>query len=273
MASVEDDDGLRLVVRFARSGPAADSLAHHWRQIADLRADERLGDWRRYLPVPASWRPDEHFGYLVESHPEGVTAADHVVAGADLDLMVERIGRAITPLHERTTEQRPADAADVASWIGEPIERLGQSGLRRRLGGLDSLGARLEEAWLGRSVGVSRVMGDLALETVVVDACGEVAAFIDWRQGRWGPSAVDPAHLALTARARQRRREVGAEMAELVSTPDPGMPDTDVLLLAWLWHVDGSLQQPQGGRAGDVWLVRNVEAVLAAVDGAQDGVS
>ena len=271
VATAVDPSGSgRLVVRFARSGPAAASLAHHWRQTTELRADERLGDWRRLVPRPASWRPDEHFGYLVESHPAGLTASEAVLTGADVDAVVDRIVAAIEPLHRLTAEHRLVDDRDLATWIQTPIERIRRGGLKRRSGALDTLESQLTSAWLDREASVSRVMGDLALDNVILDEAGQVASFIDWRLGGWGPSAIDLAHLELTVRALRRHREIGAEMTDLLAKPDPELPPTEVLLLAWLWHVDAHMQQPANRRSHELWLIRNVEAVLTAIASASD---
>jgi macrolide phosphotransferase len=252
VAFVDDDRGMRWVVRAPRRTAAALSLE------AEARV---LGELRRRLPVAVP----EPVGFV--PLPEGGRAviypflvgeqlhADDLEAGSGLAL---EIGRVIAALHEVPPEV--FDEAGVPTYSADDY-RL------RRMAELDSaarageLPANLLTRWERYLEDVSRwrfaatpIHGDLAAEHVLVDRAGargpvhaRVSGLIDWAAACVADPADDLAWVALSA--------------------DSGALDTVVEAYAMARREQPDRHLVQRARlAGELALVRWLNAGVAADD-------
>lgn len=289
VAVVEIRDGADLVavLKLSRS-PAGDaSLALQQEVLSLLAADDRLGEWRRFLPEVLAHGVLDPRRYMLERAVRGrvgTSLPDSALAGGGLRSAV----LSIAALHRATGGREVATRSLVESWVDPPLARIADLpmllGRTRRLALVDDVRRRIRSGLEGRAVWISRTHGDLSLGNVIYRAAApEVAGILDWAQSRDGePAWIDPLTLLLVGRAQRHGRELGDVVRDLrrsasLTAPEsdllmvhraacPGdRVDTDVMaLMAWLRHVDGNLEKSPRYAAHPVWVHRNVERVLTA---------
>jgi Ser/Thr protein kinase RdoA (MazF antagonist) len=273
------------VVKLATTAAASASLARERAALAALAGEGALAEWRMLLPeVLASGEADGRT-YLVERLLLGVEARSLRANGhATPELAATR---AIGPLHRATAGEHLAGAGSLGRWLDAPIQVLERTpALRPAVPALARLREVLRDSLGGRRVATSWCHGDYWLGNVLVDpGTRAVTGIVDWEHARpHEPSALDLAHLLLSATADAHRREVGsvvvewlaearrghtnlrlleAAQAELPGEPIPLRP---LLVLCWLRHVAGNLEKSTVYGRHPVWLRRNVHVVIEAID-------
>jgi O-antigen/teichoic acid export membrane protein/thymidylate kinase len=274
----------RLVVKIA-SASEGEMLSAHARQIATLRADERLAGWSDLLPTVVGNGRSGSRVFVAEGALPGLPAERLIRDPAIRAVLLPTAGSAIGELHRRTMRRSEVDADLMDAWVHAPIRQLamilgrrddGGSGLRR----LAALGDRLVERLDGRTMEVSWIHGDYWPGNLLATADGRrVTGIVDWDQASDGfPPIQDVIHLLLYARRLCDGRELGdvvrgflgterlddVELAAVAAagTTWPSLEEVRLATaLAWLRHV-GSFVGLPGHGSNALWVQRNVDAVL-----------
>ncbi|MDG9708630.1 phosphotransferase family protein [Streptomyces sp. DH10] len=276
------------MVKHPRSARAAASLEHECEAVRRLARDERLGSWRRLLPVVEERRLEGPLPVLVESCLPGVEAdvllrrsprlARRVTSSA-LTAIRElhfATGRAeeVTPRLAGWVEPRLAVLAEQVRWCrrGEGAQALATV---RELVERELAGRRLLVAWTHGDFHPGNVLLSEDRETLtgVIDWAGAVSD---------GPSLLDCHTFVLTMRHQLAGREFGGVVSDVVRRASlmpedrrllagaraleagPGA-ETAVTLLTWLWHVAGNLEKSARYARSHRWVADNVVSVLGEV--------
>jgi macrolide phosphotransferase len=254
VAFVDDDRGMRWVVRAPRRTAAALSLEAEARVLGELRRrlPVAVPDPVGFVPLPEGGRA-VIYPFLVGEQLH----ADDLVAGSGLAV---EIGRVIAALHEVPPEV--FDEAGVPAYSADDyrLRRMAELDSAARAGELPAI---LLTRWERSLEDVSRwrfaatpIHGDLAAEHVLVDRAGargplhaRVSGLIDWAAACVADPADDLAWVALSA--------------------DSGALDTVVEAYAMARREQPDRHLVQRARlAGELALVRWLNAGVAADDAA-----
>jgi hypothetical protein len=287
------------ILKHAYSAPAAGALAREWEVLTRLQHDERLGAWRRLIPMPLDRRLDAPLPVITQSLLPGLDAAAGL-SGAHPDA-ADRVARlamdALAALHQDTVRPEPCAGRRLKAWVTEPLEALRDRIPWCRTGagavGLAAVGERLRRSLDGRTLAVGWTHGDYHPGNLLLDRpLSRVTGVIDWGEGREdGPVAVDACTFVLMLRCLRTEADLGPVVAGVLRTgaldpadaallaPVPGPTsgsaspagsasvredagDPDLVLLAWLWHVAANVSKsPRYGRSR-IWYRRAVAPVL-----------
>jgi hypothetical protein len=277
-----------VVVKHPRSRRATSSLAQECEVVRRLERDERLGSWRRLLPVVERCRLEEPLPLVVERCLPG-TEGDTLLRRCPPlahRVAVSALG-AIRELH-RATGRTEEVTARIGDWVDPRLAVLGEEipWGRHGLGAAATtvLRERLVHALTGRSLLVAWTHGDFHPGNVLLTPryaapCG----VIDWAGAVCdGPSAVDCHTFVLTLRHQREGRQFGRVVADVVRRgcllpedrqllADAGAPATDhrgevaLTLLTWLWHVAGNAAKSARYGRSHRWVTDNVVPVLSEV--------
>ncbi len=287
-ALVDTEPGRQLEVAFARSAEGVERLTRERSVIDTIRADSALAGLLPMLPEPVGLGQRLRLEFSAYRRTSGTSVAELVNN--------ERIGvgeacwsilRAMEPLRAAARPVTVTEAT-LATWIDGPIANLMSEG-RASNSQVGRLRHRLEEGFVGATVSIGRIHGDLVMANAAAapSAHGpEIVGFRRWERSREMPSVIDAAVLALTAMTDERSAEPGGavELGDVVvelladsrsfdehpalvgAGPQPGVPSTAVILLAWLYLV-GRPNPVDGPVVSDVfWLARNAQPVLAQLN-------
>ncbi|MGZ0145908.1 phosphotransferase [Kribbella sp. WER1] len=246
-----------------RSGRQA--LDREYGALVRLHADDRLGYWRRLLPVVL----EAEGGRLATSRIAG--RPGRRVSSAEYAAAVD----AIRALHDLTSRNVVLRAADLDAIVDEPAAVLRgvlTTTTHRRI--VDNLTIGLRAALDGQVLPVGWTHGDFHPGNVLYDV-GRVSGIVDWEQASVAyPVALDTMFWALTTAGdrHQLGRRVVDRLRHGCSEPERRLLGaTDVrleralLLLTWLRHVAGNLTKSERYAANPIWLRRNVVPVLREV--------
>ncbi|MEV3967579.1 aminoglycoside phosphotransferase family protein [Streptomyces sp. NPDC050698] len=283
-----DDGDRHAVVKHPRSARATVSLAHECEAVRRLAHDERLGAWRRLLPVVEERRLEGPSPLVVENR----------LPGAEADAMLRRSPRlarevtesalaTIRELH-RATGRTEEVTARVAGWVEPRLAVLAEEVRWCRHGegarALVVVRERVERELAGRRLLVAWTHGDFHPGNVLLsEDGGRLSGVIDWAGAvPDGPSLLDCHTFVLTVRHQLTGREFGSVVADAVRgaslmpedrrllagaralLPGPGA-ETAVTLLTWLWHVAGNLEKSARYARSNRWVADNVVSVLGEV--------
>jgi hypothetical protein len=271
------------VVRVALDRDARAAILRHHAALAALHGDPRFAHLEPVLPK------------IIVVHPEGAWLVESTAPGESGSALRARPGggyaasnealSALSRLHASTAQERVVDEADVEMWVGEPIRALrGVVHDDDELRGLDSIEHFLRASLLGHALTVARIHGDATAGNFLFSPDGRsVTGILDWEASEPGLPEVDLAHYLLTDRLYKSRRELGANVSEVlrhgwssierVPIAEHGynaaVPPETFVLLAWLHHVTNNLRK-SGRYARHRWWIRsNITRVLVTV--ADDG--
>jgi hypothetical protein len=249
--------------------------------LGQLGGDDRLGDWRRFVPRLVTSKA------LADAH---VTVQERL-PGRPLDLRdrpwpdqrsgVAGVLDAIAPLHVATARSTTADQSFAVA-IDAPLDRVARAVAGRSLNGrpMDEATRRLRDhlanALLRRPMVVCRVHRDYWPGNVLVrPTTAVVEGIVDWEAATVeGSPVIDTVGMWVAARRRSTGRSTGEQAAVLLS--DPGEPIRDdvsvaaqaagldvrtAVILAWLAAIDGSLTRYPWLAAGS-WVDRNIRPVV-----------
>ncbi|PNG16553.1 phosphotransferase family protein [Streptomyces cahuitamycinicus] len=285
---LDDGDSQSAVVKHPRSARAAASLAHECEAVRQLTRDERLGAWRRLLPVVEERRLDGPLPLLVETCLPGVEA----------DVLLRRSPEparrvsvsaltAIRELHRATG--RTQEVTDrLAGWVKPRLAVLAEEVRWCRHGkGAQALAAvreRMERDLAGRHLLVGWTHGDFHPGNVLLsERRGTLTGVIDWAGAvPDGPCLLDCHTFVLAMRHQLSGREFGGVVADVVrrasllpedrrllagvrALPSGPRAETAVTLLTWLWHVAGNLEKSARYARSHRWVADNVVSVLVEV--------
>ncbi|WP_217240991.1 phosphotransferase family protein [Streptomyces sp. AC555_RSS877] len=277
-----------VVVKHPRSARATASLAHECEVVQRLARDERLGRWRRLLPVVEERRLQGHLPLVVESCLPGIGADVLLHRSPQLARRVTVSAlRAIRELHQATgwEEEVTARAAD---WVDPRLAVLAEEvrWCRRAKGAeaLRVLGERLVRELTGRRLLLAWTHGDYHPGNVLLEeGQGALCGVIDWAGALPdGPSLLDCHTFVLTMRHQQEGRQFGRIVAEVVrrgsllpedrrllaeagALADDNRGEVALTLLTWLWHVAGNVTKSARYGRSHRWVADNVVPVLSQV--------
>lgn len=285
---LEGDTVPSVVVKHPRSRRATASLMQECEAVRRLEGDERLGSWRRLLPVVERCHLEEPLPLVVE----------HRLPGTESDTLVRRrpqlahqVGvsalRAIQEFH-RATGHTEEVTARIGDWIDPRLSVLGSQIPWCRHGpgatAMTALREYLVRALTGRSLLVAWTHGDFHPGNVLLSPRHAApSGVIDWAGAiSDGPSAVDCHTFVLTLRRQREGRQFGQVITDVVKRgcllpedrrllADAGVPATDrrgevaLALLTWLWHAAGNAAKSVRYGRSRRWIADNVVPVLSEV--------
>ena len=276
----------RFVLKMPMTHQAEEGLRRETRVLANLHADERLGDWRQLIPRPITQGTAGRWVYRVDAALAGAPAADGVARQGGRGPLQETAAETIHFLHRATTRTVHGDRALAERWVDARLHDLWPRGLRR--GSLRSRCTRLRDelhgAVLGRALRTSWVHGDFWLGNLLLSQDGSIRGIVDWDAASPDELALhDVMHLLLYTRRMATGQELGLivrnQLREAAWSHDElallerygawchqgALSDRHALLLYWLRQVAAHARQ-QSGRGGPryrLWERRNVRPVLA----------
>jgi aminoglycoside phosphotransferase (APT) family kinase protein len=274
------------ILKLAQTQHASMNLRRQKEVLADLHGDGRLGEWRALLPTVLAANEIDGQAYMVEQMLPGQEAR-RTLAGPETRVRMQCAASVtISELHLRTATSVVVDSTMLERWINQPIRVMRQSrSVLACAAGTDQAIARLvtelHQAFMGRTVMVSRVHGDFAPNNIFVTPDGStVTGIIDWDQGAPdGLPLLDLLMLLLSTQMVVERREMGDVVQArlnglgwtpheqaLIETARTALPGDVIelrpmVLLCWLRHVNANLTTATLD-SGRLWARRNIEAVL-----------
>ncbi|MFE9650478.1 phosphotransferase family protein [Streptomyces sp. NPDC006365] len=286
--NLDGDSTQPAVVKHPRSARATASLAHECDAVRRLAGDERLGPWRRLLPVVERRRLEGPLPLVVESRLPGVEAD---VLLQHSPQMARRVTvsalRAIHELHLATGRTEEVTAR-VADWVDPRLDLLAEEvrWCSRGMGAeaLTVLREQVVRELIGRSLLVAWTHGDFHPGNVLLtEEQGALCGVIDWAGAiPDGPSLLDCHTFVLTMRHQLGRRQFGQVVADVVRTASLLPEDRRLLaeatalapdsrgeiaftLLTWLWHVAGNVEKSARYGRSHRWVADNIVPVLSEV--------
>ncbi len=268
------------IAKVALSTAAARGLDRHVGALAELHALAAGSTVAELFPVVLDAGDCAGHHFVIETACDGhrPLAADHATLTA--------IAAAVADVHRLSARPHDIDAATVGRLVNDRIDVLtADQRLCGYLGEIDTLCTLLGTALLGRRLVLATTHGDCWIGNSLVRAGTggiEIAGLIDWEDSEHdGLPDSDFAHLWLTAQGEHIGRSVVDVLrspdpvplfADLgIAPPNPLLPVEVGVLLAWLGHVAAGLERASRFSLGRVWLARNVEPVLRAVDSLESG--
>ena len=273
------------VLKVARAAENVASLRRHAGNLAALRGDDRLGEWRRLLPSVV-WQAEIDGRVVVaERVIAGPVASQTLRSRGDRGLILANSIRVVSELHRCTGTEAAVTPDIFKRWVETPaalILNTGAPAAGDELAALKRIVDQLRQWLVGRSVGMGWIHGDYWPGNILLSPSLEVAGVLDWDQA--GPDEYfghDLVHLLLYSRRIRSGSDVGVMVAEMLRQPGwspeeqallaaarPSLPlDADsirsVLLLYWIRYV-ARLLQFRHHAASQKWLHRNVASVLQA---------
>jgi hypothetical protein len=276
------------VFKLPMTARAVDGIQRESRTLAALHTDERLGEWRRLIPVLLASGTLEGRRYRVDSALRGRVVLDRLREEASRRHLLESAAETIHVLHRTTALAVEVDERLAADWIDAPANELLLNGAARALESqVGALRDELRAALVGRSLSAGWVHGDYWFGNLLFEA-GEAAprGIVDWdAAGQPALPVIDVMHLLLYTRRLISGRELGEIVAEKLRRPawpqeerrvldryaawchGDLLSERHLLLLCWLRHVAHHARQhgddPTLGYRR--WQRRNVRPVLASL--------
>jgi aminoglycoside phosphotransferase len=279
------------LVKLAKSDQAAVCLANQKNAIRLLRCDERLAEWRHFIPDILG---DGHLAgryYLVEQIIPGQNGRVLLNQKNGPEKLISVAVGAIMQLHQRTLVERQVNPTDLNVWIDQrlaALQSLTIPSVQAAVYGaqLDRLSVQLHQALEGRSLPLSCIHGDFTPDNILIDPIqGEITGIVDWDMaaGQEHPM-IDLVHLLLSTRLLLDKRELGDIIHPLLAgqktwnnsesnileraqcqLPGARVEMRTLLLLTWLRHVTSNLAKSPRYRTNWLWLTKNVHAVIRSL--------
>ncbi|MCA9879809.1 MAG: phosphotransferase [Thermomicrobiales bacterium] len=275
------------IVKLAPKGDAASNLERETDTIRALQAETRLGDWRNLLPQKLAAGEKGGLVYRAERLLPGTPASRLLAAGGAPQWLLDAMVTAIAALHQETAFTGRVDAARLRSWVYDPTDTLlelcgarpGWSDYRPAVG---RLRADLRDELLDQAVALSWIHGDYwPANVLIAEDAQAVTGIIDWDLAEAaGLPLLDVMHLMISMRMIEQQQEMGVVVSALLRESDwtpeeralldsawaalPGSrPGTrQMLLLAWLRHVDHTRTKARRFGGPTLWESQNIERVL-----------
>jgi O-antigen/teichoic acid export membrane protein len=279
-------DGPQAVMKLATTSAGAQGLDRERDVLAALRADARLGSWRRILPAVLADGAANGSGYAVESFCPGAVASG-LLADASRVAEFQRLAASqIGVLHAATAEPVTLDPSVLGRWVERPIQQLHRVRPQASWSpALDRLRRELYEAFAGRTLLMGWVHGDFGPSNILLTPDGDgIAAIVDWELAvAPGPPSVDIVTLLLATRAQVQHRQLGdvvrglladARWSDvergLIDDAQPGLAENAhelraTVLLCWLHHVAANLTKSARYAHRRIWIHNNIDAALKAL--------
>lgn len=273
-------DAPAVVVKVATTGAAAAGLARETHVLAQLAADDRLGDWRALVPRRLAQS-------TLLDHPCALDAAlpgrsPRLRGGREAEAVRLHAARAIGRLHDATGAPLTIGDDVLRRWVERPAEEVTRHvavGCPRRAEALERLADELCAALRGRVVRASWIHGDFWAGNLLVGRGGGITGIVDWDAAEPDePALHDVLHPRLYGRRAGAARELGeivcrqlaggrAAERERALFHDSTAGDVDyreALLLYWLRHAALHVRQQErhDSPRHRLWQLRNLDPVL-----------
>jgi hypothetical protein len=276
------------VLKLPMTMQATEGLKRETGMLSALRADDRLGDWRRLIPLPLASGTLDGRRYRVDATLGGRTVLDRLTGDKTAQRLLEAAADTIDVLHRVTSTTVEVDRPLAMRWIDEPVDTLlSRGGARGLEAQLHALRDELHHALAGRRLRVGWIHGDYWLGNLLFDGSeSHPRGVVDWdAAGEPELPIIDLLHLLLYTRCWRTGRDLGDILHEQLRARDwpqherrlldrldgwcgDGSPsERHAVLLCWLRHVaHHAEQQDDDGAFGyQRWQRRNVRPVLAAL--------
>jgi aminoglycoside phosphotransferase (APT) family kinase protein len=276
------------VLKLPMTMQATEGLKRETGTLSALRADDRLGDWRRLIPVPLSSGTLDGRRYRVDATLGGRTVLDRLTEDKAAQRLLEAAADTIDVLHRATSTTVEVDRPLAMRWVDEPVDTLlARGGARGLEAQLHALRDELHHALVGRRLHVSTIHGDYWLGNLLFDGSQKSPrGVVDWdAAGERELPSIDLLHLLLYTRCWRTGRDFGDVLHEQLSGRDwprherqllhrldswcgEGSPsERHAVLLCWLRHVAHHAEQQDdvGAFGYRRWQRRNVRPILAAL--------
>jgi aminoglycoside phosphotransferase (APT) family kinase protein len=278
------------VIKMPLTAEASRGHERESRVLAALHADERLGEWRRLVPLPLAAATLLGQPYRMDSALTGRAIRGRVRDEATPTPVLESAAEAIHFLHRTTATAASCDSSLGERWIDAPLDDLARNSARcypRFASRLERLRAELHGAVRGRPFATSWIHGDYWLGNLLLSPGGStIEGIVDWDAAAPGELAIhDVLHLLFYT----RRMRTGQELGQLVRRQlrgggwspeerrlldrygawchDGSLSGRHAVLLYWLRHA--AFHTRQQGRPRNyrhrLWEIRNVHSVLSAL--------
>jgi aminoglycoside phosphotransferase len=248
--------------------------------LAEVHADDRLGEWRELVPRIVCAGDGAGGYYVVESRLSGRDARG-ALAG-DGNRFVSAAVATITDLHRRTACPVLVDEDILDNWIHRPAAQVRVAIPARYRPVLDQLIETLATTLRGRLVAAGWRHGDYTADNILLDEHARVTGVVDWAQAeRDGLLVTDVVTLLLATEAEAGGQQLGHVVQMWLDAVSPAALRTltsvqrglggdqvdgrTLVLLGWLQMVSGNLAKSARYAANPVWMRHNVIAVLRAV--------
>jgi aminoglycoside phosphotransferase (APT) family kinase protein len=276
------------VVKLPMTARAVDGMLRESRALAALHADERLGDWRRLVPVSLASGTLEGRRYRVDTALRGRVVLDGLREGNSRRQLIESAAETIHVLHRTTASVVEVDERLAAHWIDAPANDLLAHGAAPGLGSqVAALRDELGAALVGRRLSAGWIHGDYWFGNLLFEA-GEAVprGIVDWdAAGKPSLPVIDVIHLLLYTRRLITGRQLGEIVAEKLRgggwpaeerrlldrygtwCHGDSLSERHQLLLCWLRHVAHHARQQGDDRTLGYrrWQGRNVRPVLTSL--------
>lgn len=276
-----------LVIKLARSVPAAASLRRAVTIQRTLRADPRLDGWHRLIPPVVAAGEASGWTYLAERAMDGRSLADGRVGGTGIAADAAIAFEAIGVLHAATAQvvdrarirrewvdARLAILESVAAGTGRGVAR-GERGSSAHAAAIDAVRIDVVEG-LRHVRAAGWIHGDLWTANVLMDG-QTVTGFVDWDSAaECELPEQDILHFVLVARRARRGGSLGATLAAVLrdgwdatdqamlgsARTTSGLPLRAGLLLYWLRLIEVNLVRQPWLATDRAWVHANVLRVL-----------
>jgi len=278
----------RALIKIADTPVAADGVVWQRTALGILHDDERLGDWRAFLPRVLDAGQTGGTAYLVEHRLKGGSLEHALTQPPIREIAVRAAVDAIGHLHRATATEATIGEEILDRWVGAPIAVLSEvaghsRGARATLAGLARLSESLRATLEDQPIILSWVHGDYAPGNILTSPDGHISGIVDWEHAHAEDlPSLDVITLLLTTRMVVRRQELGRVVCDLVAAsawtdaeaqlvaaahdaqPCAALGTETVVLLCWLRHVATTIAR-FGFADNGLWMWANIHSVLDAL--------
>jgi O-antigen/teichoic acid export membrane protein len=278
--------GAVAVLKVARGPEGRQDLRAHRRVLTALHDDERLGEWRRLLPVVLAHADVPEAAFSVETVIAGVNASTLMAHNDGTDRVMLSALSVMAELHRRSARTIVIDESLLEAWVDQPLETVLSLYPRNgdyQVRAIERLRGELRAALSGRQTILGWTHGDLTPGNLIMDEDGRrVQGIVDWGNGSpdgFLDSAV--CMFLMTAVAGSQRSELGPVVRRSLrrpewpaweqrlfdesGTPEPTTDYRPLVLLSWATHVANNVRKAERYRRHPLWRAVNVDPILAEV--------
>jgi hypothetical protein len=281
-------NGTESAILILPESPAAErSNKNRAAVLKALWDDERLGNWRAYLPEVLSTGKIKNRAYQVEKKLPGMPANELPRDPESYRAVQVAAVAVIQELHQLTASAVVVDDEKLEHLVDEPLAKIqaldgALEPLRAKKEIFERIRSELWTALAGSTQSFSWVHGDFWPGNILISPKDlTVTGILDWEAAKPDEMPIlDVLNLLISTRMILLGEELGEVIVKLVRRetwfPDEqalldqsiaGFPGDRIavrslLLLHWLRHVSANLYKSNRYANNRLWVAKNVEAVL-----------